>query len=42
MTTNVTTFEWDATESAPEHYPMEIIQGEFLFIMERMKEVYTG
>ncbi len=25
MNNNVTKFEWDATESAPEHYPMEII-----------------
>ena len=28
---NDTKFEWDATESAPEHYPMEIINGTFIF-----------
>jgi len=28
---NDTKFEWDATESAPEHYPMEIINGNFIY-----------
>ncbi|MFK5948897.1 MAG: DUF2931 family protein [Methylococcales bacterium] len=31
MSTNDTKFEWIATESAPEHYPMEIIQGTFYY-----------
>lgn len=28
---NATEFDWLATESAPNHYPMKIIQGEFYF-----------
>lgn len=31
MGKNVTTFDWIAAESAPKHYPMEIIQGTFLY-----------
>ncbi|MFK5948893.1 MAG: DUF2931 family protein, partial [Methylococcales bacterium] len=28
---NNTKFDWRATESAPQHYPMEVIQGKFYF-----------
>ncbi len=31
MSENNTRFEWDATESAPKHYPMEIIRGNFIY-----------
>ena len=31
MSKNATEFDWHATESAPEHYPMEIIQGTFFY-----------
>ncbi len=31
MSKNVTTFDWLATESAPSHYPMKIIQGDFFY-----------
>ena len=31
MNKNATEFEWHATDSAPEHYPMEIRQGDFLY-----------
>lgn len=31
MSKNDTKFDWLATESAPEHYPMEIIQGTFYY-----------
>ena len=31
MSDNVKKFEWDATESGPEHYPMEIIKGDFIY-----------
>lgn len=31
MNKNATEFEWYATESAPEHYPMEIIRGTFYY-----------
>jgi hypothetical protein len=31
MKQNSTEFEWRATESGPEHYPMEIIRGEFIY-----------
>ncbi|MES2824576.1 MAG: DUF2931 family protein [Pseudomonadota bacterium] len=31
MNKNATEFEWHATESAPEHYPMGIRQGDFLY-----------
>jgi len=28
---NITKFDWRATESAPKHYPMEIIKGTFIY-----------
>ena len=31
MNKNATEFKWYATESAPEHYPMEIRQGTFYY-----------
>ena len=31
MNKNATEFKWHATESAPEHYPMEIIRGTFFY-----------
>ena len=31
MSNSVTKFEWDATESAPKLYPMEIIKGNFIY-----------
>lgn len=31
MSKNATEFEWHATESGPEHYPMEIRQGDFIY-----------
>jgi len=31
MNKNATEFDWYATESAPEHYPMEIIRGTFYY-----------
>lgn len=31
MGKNATEFEWHATDSAPEHYPMEIRQGDFIY-----------
>lgn len=31
MSKNPTTFDWLATESAPNHYPMEIIQGDLFY-----------
>ena len=37
---NVTKFEWDANESAPEHYPMEIIQGDFIYKGETSRGLY--
>jgi hypothetical protein len=40
MTKNVTKFEWDATESAPKHYPMEIIQGDFIYHGEKERNLY--
>ncbi len=40
-TTNTTKFEWDATESAPKHYPMEIIQGDFIYHGEKERGVYV-
>lgn len=30
-TMNETEFDWHATESGPEHYPMEIRQGTFFY-----------
>lgn len=40
MTKNVTKFEWDATESAPKRYPMEIIQGDFIYHGEKERGLY--
>ena len=40
MSNNITKFEWDATESAPEHYPMEIIKGTFIFKGETHRGLY--
>jgi len=40
MSDNVTKFEWDATESGPEHYPMEIIKGDFIFKGEAERGLY--
>ncbi len=40
MNNNVTKFEWDATESAPEHYPMEIIKGNFIYKGEAARGLY--
>jgi len=31
MSNNYTKFDWRATESAPQHYPMEIIRGTFIY-----------
>jgi len=31
MSNNDTKFDWRATESAPKHYPMEIIKGTFIY-----------
>lgn len=31
MSKNATEFDWHATEAAPRHYPMEIIQGTFFY-----------
>jgi hypothetical protein len=31
MNKNATEFDWYATESAPDHYPMEIIRGTFIY-----------
>ena len=31
MSKNATTFDWLTTESAPVHYPMKIIQGDFFY-----------
>ena len=31
MSKNDTQFEWLATESAPQHYPMKVIQGTFIY-----------
>jgi hypothetical protein len=40
MTTIVTKFDWGATESAPKHYPMEIIQGNFIYHGEKDSGLY--
>ena len=40
MSENVTKFEWDASESAPKHYPMEIIRGEFIYKGETERGLY--
>ncbi len=40
MSNNVTKFEWDATESAPEHYPMKIIEGTFIYKGESERGLY--
>ena len=40
MSKNDTTFEWRATECAPHHYPMEIIQGTFIYHGETEDGLY--
>ena len=40
MGENNTKFEWAATESAPEGYPMEIIRGTFIYHGEDKKGLY--
>jgi len=40
MSENVTKFEWDANESAPKHYPMEIIRGTFIYKGETERGLY--
>lgn len=40
MSKNDTTFEWGATESAPSHYPMEIIHGNFVYHGENEQGLY--
>jgi hypothetical protein len=40
MSENNTKFEWDATESAPKHYPMEIIRGTFIYRGEKELGLY--
>ena len=41
MSNNDTKFEWLATESAPNHYPMEIIQGTFIYHGEAERGLYV-
>ncbi len=41
MNKNTTKFEWDATESAPLHYPMKIIQGTFIYHGEAEEGLYV-
>ncbi len=40
MSKNNTTFDWLATESAPKHYPMEIITGTFIYKDEKERGLY--
>ncbi len=40
MSKNDTTFDWEATESAPKHYPMEIITGTFIYKDEIERGLY--
>jgi len=40
MSDNITKFEWDATESGPKHYPMEIITGSFIYKDEIERGLY--
>jgi hypothetical protein len=40
MGKNDAKFEWDATESAPKHYPMEIIRGTFIYHGEAEAGLY--
>jgi len=40
MSKSTTKFEWEATESAPKHYPMEIIKGTLIFQGEAEKGLY--
>ncbi len=40
MSKNDTKFVWDATESAPKHYPMEIIRGTFVYQGEEEHGLY--
>ena len=37
---NTTKFDWYSTESAPEHYPMEIISGDFIYKGETERGLY--
>ncbi len=41
MSNTDTKFDWLATESAPEHYPMEIIQGTFIYHGENEQGLYV-
>jgi hypothetical protein len=41
MGKNDTKFDWGATESAPKHYPMEIIRGTFIYHGEAEKGLYV-
>ena len=41
MSNNDTKFEWLATESAPHHYPMKIIQGTFIYHGETEQGLYV-
>jgi hypothetical protein len=40
MSKNDTKFDWLATESAPKHYPMEIIRGTFIYHGEKEQGLY--
>ena len=40
MKPNNAKFEWSATENAPKHYPMEIIQGTFYYKGEKDLGLY--
>ena len=40
MSKNATKFEWEATESAPKHYPMKIIKGTFIYHGEPEQGLY--
>jgi len=40
MGKNATKFEWEATESAPRHYPMEVIRGTLIFHGEKEQGLY--
>lgn len=40
MSKNDTKFEWEATESAPKRYPMEIIKGTFIYHGEAEQGLY--
>lgn len=40
MSKNATKFKWEATESAPQHYPMEIIRGTLIYHGEAEQGLY--